>query len=170
MIEALASIGVNHISLGVESGSPRILKLIKKDINPERVIEALSLTNKYKIDTLSYYMIGHPTEDIADIEMSKRLFVDSKPPEAVLSIVCPYPGTELARTAEEKGFKPAIKDYYKIFHQGYPPVNMTNLSNAQLVEEYKKFDRLIDLTCFKRRVLRLVKTVLGLRRGYFVGK
>lgn len=163
MVKALANIGVDDISLGIESGSPRIQKLIKKDIDPEDVLRLIEMTNKHKVESSSFYMIGHPTETIDDIEMSKKLFLKSKTTNAYLHIVCPYPDTELARIAEERGIDLTAKYGYRFFPQAYPLVNLTNLSDAELEKHYRRFARLMDFVSLKSKLVLALKVLFKLK-------
>ncbi len=108
-LELMVRAGVKRLTIGIESGSQRVLDLIKKDIYVEEVIEASRKLAPYPIIPLYLFMMGLPTEtpeDLAEsICLAERL-VDENP-KAVKSfnIYTPYPGTELYHIALQHGLK-----------------------------------------------------------------
>lgn len=106
-----------RVTLGVESGSPKILKLIRKGETNEQVVDAVRLLREEGIKSHTFFMIGFPGETEEDIELSKNLILRSKPDHVEINMVTPYPGTDL--------FPQIIKDdpysidrWYRWFHQG----------------------------------------------------
>jgi radical SAM superfamily enzyme YgiQ (UPF0313 family) len=91
------------IAFGVESGSPRILNSINKDINIEQVKYAFRLTKKYKILTQAFFMLGYPEETPEDIKATERLIREIEPDYLFLSMVVPYPGTAIYDYMLKKG-------------------------------------------------------------------
>jgi len=66
----MATMGIRHISIGMETGSERILKLTQKDIelwHQERCAEALA---KHGIWPLYYWITGFPTETPTEINQT----------------------------------------------------------------------------------------------------
>jgi len=53
---------VTRLTVGVESGSQRLLDLIKKDVTVEQVIEANSKLTPYPIVPIYLFMMGLPSE------------------------------------------------------------------------------------------------------------
>jgi len=96
--------GFVKVGYGVESGSPRVLKEIKKGITIEQIVDAFEKTKKAGIKTEAYIMIGHLTETREDFEMTLRLIKKIGPQITVVSIVTPYPGTELFDVYRERGY------------------------------------------------------------------
>ena len=66
----MARIGVRHVSIGMESGSPRLLKLIQKDITVEDQLLTASALARYGIRPLYYWITGFPTETDEDFKMT----------------------------------------------------------------------------------------------------
>ncbi len=104
VLRAMKKAGCRYIRFGVESGSPRMLKLMKKGITPEKVMEAFRLARKVGIRTQAFFLFGLPgeTEDTVreTIEFAKKL----KPGSAQFAVAIPHPGTELFRTTTERGW------------------------------------------------------------------
>ncbi len=106
-----------RVTLGVESGSPKILKMIRKGETNEEVKRALELLREAGIRSHAFFMIGFPDETSEDIEMSKRLILEAQPDYVEVNMVTPYPGTDLfARLISEDPME--IHQWYRWFHQG----------------------------------------------------
>jgi radical SAM superfamily enzyme YgiQ (UPF0313 family) len=106
--------GFIAIYFGIESGSPKILKLINKRITPEMVLKLNLRLRKEGITPHYSFMAGFPTETEEDIEKTIGLMnrLKEENPRAVIWKInqyTPYPGTELFDLAIQNGFKPPEK-------------------------------------------------------------
>lgn len=106
VIEAMIASGCFRISMGVESGSPRMLKLLNKKNTPEKYLRVFELLSEYDIITSASFMLGLPGEELEDLGMTVDLAKKIKATEYFPQNYKPYPGTELFRVALERGFKP----------------------------------------------------------------
>lgn len=100
---ALKKAGLRRISFGVESGTPSIIKRIKKGITLEQAKTAFALARKHGIVTLADFMIGHPDETVEDVKRTIAFALELDPDYAQFSITTPYPATALYREAMERG-------------------------------------------------------------------
>lgn len=103
--------GIVSIFFGVESGSPKILKLINKQITPEMVISLNLKLRDLGIKPHYSFMAGFPTETKDDFDQTLGLIDRLKKdnPRAVvwkLNTYTPYPGTPLFEVALREGFIP----------------------------------------------------------------
>ncbi|MFH1225935.1 MAG: radical SAM protein [bacterium] len=115
ILKKLKSAGCRRIHFGVEAGTDKILKVLKKGINIEQVKKIFKLCRRLKIKTLAYFMIGSPTETKEDIKASNQLARELKPDFIHATILTPYPATALYYQALEEGI---IKnDYWRVFAQ-----------------------------------------------------
>ncbi|MBD3334921.1 MAG: radical SAM protein, partial [Candidatus Eisenbacteria bacterium] len=87
--------GCERIHYGVEAGSDRMLKVLKKGITVRQAQEAFRITKRAGIATLAYFIIGSPSETAGDIEATMRLALDLDPDYCHITIMTPFPGTAL---------------------------------------------------------------------------
>ncbi|WP_347000858.1 radical SAM protein [Dehalogenimonas sp. THU2] len=98
--------GCASVGFGVESGSPRLLKFIRKTARLEDIKETFKLLVKYKILPKLYLISELPTETIEDFEATKQLIRElGNPPYQYVSFL-PYPGTELYNYCVQRGLEP----------------------------------------------------------------
>ncbi|HAW60516.1 MAG TPA: hypothetical protein DCW86_03520 [Actinobacteria bacterium] len=108
--------GCNHVRIGVESGSERVLKGIKKGITPEQIRKGAELLRKHRLYWSAYFMIGLPMEEREDILASLRLMGEINPTYATLSVYTPYPGTELFDRVVKAGLASYDMDWSRVSH------------------------------------------------------
>jgi hypothetical protein len=70
--------GFYRARLGVESGSPRILKEMNKDIAVEQIKKAVKSLAEAGIKTTTYWIIGYPGETEEDFQMTLDLIEELK--------------------------------------------------------------------------------------------
>ncbi|MBI1745891.1 MAG: radical SAM protein [Acidobacteria bacterium] len=103
LVRKLAQAGTHHIAIAIESASPRIQKLIKKNLRLDKTMEVFSWLRKHKINSLGFFMIGFPFETKEEIEQTIQYARQTDLDEALFSIVVPYSGTELNQYVQEQG-------------------------------------------------------------------
>jgi radical SAM superfamily enzyme YgiQ (UPF0313 family) len=117
LVSKMREANFKRVTLGVESGSPRILKMIRKGETNEDVKKAITLLRGAGIRSHAFFMIGLPDEAPEDIELSKKLILEVQPDHVEINMVTPYPGTDIfAKLIPEDPEK--IDRWYRWFHQG----------------------------------------------------
>jgi anaerobic magnesium-protoporphyrin IX monomethyl ester cyclase len=108
-LRLLVRAGVERLTIGVESGSQRMLDLIRKDLTVDQVIEASRKLVGHPIVPVYLFMMGLPTETPDELGQSIRLaqqLLDENPRASKsFNIYMPYPGTELYRLVVRYGLK-----------------------------------------------------------------
>jgi len=104
LLSSLKSAGCGGIAFGVESGSPKVLRVLNKKSSIENTIKVFDLCRKHRIKTIANIMVGCPEETMADIELTNKLLERIKPDYVQISYVTPYEGTVLYDMALEKGW------------------------------------------------------------------
>jgi len=96
--------GCQRLSLGVESGSQRILDLIDKKITVDEILESTNLAKKYGIKVRYYMMLGNRGETRQSFEETLAFLERAAPHEYVFSCLSVYPGTRDFHDAEKAGW------------------------------------------------------------------
>ena len=73
MVKLLRESGCNELFIGIESGSPKILKEIHKTTNLEVIKESISKLLRNGINVKGYFIYGFPGETLEDFEMTFSL-------------------------------------------------------------------------------------------------
>jgi len=116
-LKMMRKAGCVQIFFGFESGSQRILDILKKKTSVEENKKAIRLCKEAGIRVRGNFMIGNPTETFADIKMTERFIEENDIDETSITITTPFPGTELWNWGRERGLIPEKVDY-SIFTSG----------------------------------------------------
>ena len=95
--------GCWSIAFGVETGSQKIHDFEKKKVTLEKIAEAVKMTRKARIKTISFNIIGHPLETIETIKETIKFNKKIKVDDFKTQFMIPLPGTELYQIAEKYG-------------------------------------------------------------------
>ncbi|MFH1510498.1 MAG: radical SAM protein [Candidatus Woesearchaeota archaeon] len=108
-INLMKKAGLRRLTLGVESGSQRILDQMKKDITTEQVLRVNEKLKKHRIQCMYHFSFGYPKETMDDARQTVILIdkLLKNNPEAGVwppSMYTPYPGTPMFEEAVKSGF------------------------------------------------------------------
>ena len=123
--------GCYYVSLGIESGSNRVLQDMKKKITVEKIREKVPLIKKAGINSWGFFILGYPTETKEDILATINLSREIGLSRVSYHIYQPVPGTEAFDTfVTDKNIQ---WDKIKFSESIFPPKGMTanDLKNAQ---------------------------------------
>lgn len=149
--------GLCAVQPGIESGSDRILKLIKKGETVSEMLEANRHLAQTDMRPLYNFMMGFPTETYEElmqsVDLALRLLEEN--PKAQISgfyVLVPYPGTELFDLGVEQGFNmPDSLEQWSVFNrqhlntpwiQGRLPTFKSIMVTSKLIDETRLRTRL----------------------------
>jgi radical SAM superfamily enzyme YgiQ (UPF0313 family) len=95
--------GCWQIAYGIESGSQRILDVVKREVRLPRMRETLRMTRAAGIRAKGYLMIGHPTEGIDSLEETAEFLKVVELDLCQVTKFTPYPGTPSYPTIRKYG-------------------------------------------------------------------
>jgi radical SAM superfamily enzyme YgiQ (UPF0313 family) len=130
--------GCYKIDFGIESGSQKILKTIKKGQTIEGIVEAFKLTYEVGIKSRAMLMIGNPGENEESVEETIKLMRMINPYDThSAQILWILPDTEIYELAKSKGI---ISDEFwlggnsMVYYTGDHSVRELKILRKQLME------------------------------------
>ncbi|MBN1655149.1 MAG: B12-binding domain-containing radical SAM protein [Deltaproteobacteria bacterium] len=114
-LSKLRQAGTIYIAFAIETGSPRLQKLIKKNIKLDKIKQNIAIAHSLKIHPHGFFMIGFPGETSQEMEMTIDFMVTSKLHTIALFVVMPFEGTELGKMTVEMGKVP-VNDFSMSYH------------------------------------------------------
>lgn len=137
LAQLMRAAGCERIHYGVEAGTDRVLKVLRKGITVEQARHAFRITKAAGIDTLAYFIIGSPTETYQDILQTMKLARELNPDYVHITIMTPFPGTALYFQGLEQGI--ISHDCWRAFAANprpdfQPPYWEENFSREELLE------------------------------------
>ena len=87
--------GLVQLDVGVESGSDRMLKEIRKGITAKDTLDIFSLAHKHKLRTFASIIINLPDETLEDLQETIDLLEKIRPSSGTIGTTIPLPKTEL---------------------------------------------------------------------------
>ncbi len=124
LLKKMKLAGCETVKFGIESGSPRILELIAKEVSLDKVLETRELCREAGIKFACFFLIGIPTETEEDRQMTLDFIRLIGPDQLVLNVYIPMPDSPLYRQllASEQPYR---KDGNFILHR--PPEEQADL-------------------------------------------
>jgi anaerobic magnesium-protoporphyrin IX monomethyl ester cyclase len=121
-IDLMARAGCRYISISPETGSPRLLKEMRKPFNLEHAVRLVKSMNKAGIRSQACFVLGYPGETFEDLQMMKDLVRDLTRvgvDEIALFIITPVPGSAIYeqlqgyKSLSELNFSPTWRQDYQ---------------------------------------------------------
>ena len=92
LLRLMKRAGCQEVWIGVESGSPKILKEMKKDIELDKVRWVFKVTAELGFFRRAYMLLGMPEENLDDVRLSEKIVDEIKPDAVGFTILAPFPG------------------------------------------------------------------------------
>ena len=148
--------GCRLVSIGVESGSQRMLNNIGKRITLDDIRNTVKILKKNKIKIYNYFVIGLPWETEETVEETIKFAIELDSNFISFYTATPLPGTKFFAYAMVNKLVEGNMDFRSAYYQ--PVVKSRELSKERIFELHKK--------AVKRFYLRpkfILKTLLSLR-------
>ena len=137
LLEWMKRAGCERLLFGAESGSPEILKKIRKGITPEQTRRAVEMTRKAGIGVLASFVLGLPGETPETLRQTVE-FADSLKVPYSLNLLTPYVGTEVRECSKEWGIRIHADDW-KFYGQGHPLTSTATVTRRHLSKAVHRY-------------------------------
>lgn len=104
MLTVMKEAGCHYILFGVESGSSKMLDIMKKRISLDRVREAFRNCRELGIRSQAFFLFGIPGETQETIEETIEFAKEIEADSTQFAIAIPHPGTELYEICTKHGW------------------------------------------------------------------
>lgn len=161
--------GTVSICFAVETSTPRLQKMINKNLNIEKAVCAINASVTLGIYSSGYFMIGLPTETYEEACATIEFAAGTLLHRALFFYAVPFPGTELARiaadavTGKNHSFDTRKATYFT------STLNISAMSDAELHQVFRHAFKRFYLN--PRRMLRILfhhPNILNLPRDVFM--
>jgi radical SAM superfamily enzyme YgiQ (UPF0313 family) len=166
MVEAMKSSGCYVISAGIESGSNRILKYVKKHETTDIMMDRVRMIQRHGIDVIGFFILGFPTETIEEMRQTIKFSKELGLLRANFLLFHPIPGTEIYTMLNHTGELANINyDANSFAEVAYTPKGITR-------RELKNIQRKAFLSFYLRRkqFLSLVLSIRSFNHFKFIFK
>lgn len=119
LVALMQRAGLCALYFGVESGSQKILDLLKKGITPEQTRTAFRWCREFGIKTAASVIVGVPGETPQDLQQTLALIKDIKPTVTWYNVFVGIPRSPLYRQVLENRLHEFIDDRGLVYLQGH---------------------------------------------------
>ena len=150
--------GTISAAFAIETASPRLQKMIHKNLNIEKALRTINASVKAGIYSTGYFMIGFPTETREEALETVQLATRSPLHRVLFFNPIPFPGTDLAKMAEaylqnkNVFFNPQQMNYQT------STINISAMTDGDLQQIFRNAYRRFYLN--PRRILSLLRLVI----------
>ena len=138
--------GLRRVMIGVESGSPEMLRCIKKDITLEQVYASAERCARLGLGAILNFIVGFPGESDesvqATLDVAARLRALSPDFEAAIFYFRPYPGNPIADELLREGYEfPSTLEAWADFDYVGGREAWVTPAQFQRIERFKFYQR-----------------------------
>ncbi|MCL5878203.1 MAG: B12-binding domain-containing radical SAM protein [Deltaproteobacteria bacterium] len=164
IVSLMRRAGAGEMSIAVETVSPRLQKMIKKNLNLEKVRHMINFAADEGIFLRGFFMMGFPTETEEEIKATIDFACNSRLHTALFFMVNMFKGTEIYKQAQDTGVEiPELNledfDYHAM------PFNVSAVSDKRLHRLYS--GAYVRFYLNPVRVFRILKTKAVLRNLFY---
>ena len=166
MAKIMYKAGCRLVSIGVESGSQKMLNNIGKKLSLDEIRETVKILKKNKIKIYNYFVIGLPWETEETVEETIKFAIELDSNFISFYTATPLPGTKYFAYAMLNKLVDGNMDFSRAYYE--PVVKSHTLSKERIFELHKQAVRRFYL-----RPKFIIKTLFSLRsfvefKNYFI--
>jgi anaerobic magnesium-protoporphyrin IX monomethyl ester cyclase len=154
LLKMVKDMGCVMVLFGLESGNERMLNYLKAgSVKLADNDNALKIAKEAGISAGGSFIFGTPTETLEEMEESFNWIVNHPSLKLIgISILAPYPGTDVFNLSIEKGLMTKDIDYEKLIQDASPEINtllVTTVPHKKFIKFMKKVN---NATWFMNKV------------------
>lgn len=149
VVESLVRAGCVHVSIGVESLSDRILKLMRKEEDSETILSGLERAFKAGLRVRIYLIVGYPGETEDTVEESLSRLQGAPFHEFSAYNFCPFPGSDVFQSPHRYGIREIRHDWEQYLQIG----RGRRSAGKVMVMESPEHQRIVERTDALRRAM-----------------
>jgi anaerobic magnesium-protoporphyrin IX monomethyl ester cyclase len=144
LADILKSINTINVAMGLETGSERMLKIMKGNtVTMKQNYDSVRILQSRGIPVMGFFMIGYPGETIEEIDMTFEFVKKTNIARGGTQVVIPFPGTELWDYALNKGLVSEDMEW-KLFDVTFgkdhnKAIIISDIDRKILLDRYTKF-------------------------------
>ncbi len=158
--------GLYLISLGIESGSDRMLKLMRKGMTKDGIRASVQMIRRAGVDMAGFFILGYPGETVGTIRETIRFSAGLPLKRANYFTYLPFPGSESFRMLQAGGkLKDVDWTHFYFMNAAYVPEGLTR-------KALKRWQRLAFLRFYMRPGILAyqLRSIRSLRHLYYLAK
>ena len=146
LLEQMRWAGFTALTFGVESGSNKILRNLKKGETCEQIESAIAAATALDFDVTLFFLIGAPGEDRKDVDQSFQLALKYNVANVFFFNLTPIPETEFYNWAVRHGYMDEYEGRYPEDNFGFSskPLFQTDAMTIDQIEQCLKQARHVE--------------------------
>ena len=159
LLETMKKAGCWMIGYGIESGSQRILDLMKKRVTIRDIEKAVQLTRQVGIEVTAHTIVGYPGETKEDVLQTIKLLKRLDPDYVQVYCCVPFPGSPLYDESKKNNWLNSTD--WSQYEQGFSVMNTSSLSAQEVMKLREKI-----IKDFYFRPSKIFKILNKIRSGH----
>jgi radical SAM superfamily enzyme YgiQ (UPF0313 family) len=141
MLKAMQAAGCHYILFGIESGSPDMLRTMRKGITLDKAREAVRLCRELGIKTQAFFLFGIPGETDQSIDQTIKFAKELGASSTQFAVAIPQPGSPLYKQCVENNW--LVYDDWEDFSSCNALIETPELSRKQIeaarIRAYRRY-------------------------------
>lgn len=159
-------LGIETVGLGIESGSPEILKYMGKNCSKEQIERAVGELNEFGFNVIGLFILGHKGETTRTLRETLDFAEALKMHFCHFSYLSPFPGTPIWKDGVEK-YGEIIEPDMSKWGNAIPVFLPKDLTLSQLEEGMARAKEIMDRLSRKARTRRVRNALMKGNINFF---
>ncbi len=113
-VRLMSRAGLEYVAIAVETASPRLQKMIRKNLQLEKVRIVIEQFARQRVILSGFFMVGFPTETEEEMRMTIDFALKSSLHNVLFFVVSPYEGTELYQQVRQQERQQADENHFDL--------------------------------------------------------